>query len=349
MKNLLFTIIIAFFLLFNAKSQVVLDFNTHAPISGDKINFIEIPYFEPGTGGKDMVWDFSKITTLAKTVVSEQKRPDKDMVLKFDPKPNIQLTEDEKNLFFNLNNTVYEQVGAKTDKYELVYNQPLRRMKYPFMYQDYFNGDFSGLARYENDYNIDIKGHYTVEADAYGILILPGNIIKNVIRIKQYTHSTQVSMCSITDVDTYKYTWFCYDERYPLISVISTEQRHSYGENKLIQEAFVNDKVFSCNSDNMLTTLDDKNNAQFNYNVYPNPFKNEINISYQLNSHFNVTVGVYDVFGKRIKDIVLNENQEQGIYRYTFNAGEAGLNPGMYFIKFQFDDKVLIEKIMHSR
>jgi len=348
MKKIVFTLILSFFILFNVKSQTVIDFNTHAPIAGDVINFVQIPFFEPGDGGRDKVWDFSKFTPLTKTVISKQQIPDKNGIDKMSLTPNISLFEDEKYHYFNLTEKSYEQVGTITKDYDLVYERPVKRMSYPFIYEDYFDGEFNGYAKYGSNYNIDIYGRYSVEADAYGLLILPGNRIKNVLRVKQYTHSTQISKCSVVEVDAYKYVWYSSDERYPLVSVVITEQRYSNGETKLIQECYINERVYSCAGDNNLAGVQENDNALFNYNVFPNPFKNDINISYQLNKDFVVTVGIYDILGKRIKDVVLNEKQNQGIYTYTIGASEIGLNPGMYFIKFEFGDKVMIEKIIRS-
>ena len=348
MKKILFTIVLSFFILFNVKSQTVIDFNTHAPKAGDVINFLEIPFFEPGPGGHDMVWDFSKIEPLARTVISKQENPEKSAIDKMIIAPNIVLNEEEKNNYFNLTENSYEQVGVITKDYNLVYEKPIKRMAYPFIYEDYFDGEFNGHANYNINYFIDIYGKYTVEADAYGLLLLPGNRIKNVLRVKQYVHSTQISKCSVVEIDTYKYVWYSYDERYPLVSVVVTEQRFSNGETKLIQESFINDRVYTCADDNILANVKENDNSLFNYSVFPNPFKNDINISYQLNKDFVVTVGIYDVIGKRIKDVVLNEKQNQGLYTYTIGASDIGLLPGMYFVKFEIGNKVFTEKIIRS-
>lgn len=347
MKNISFLFISIFIVQLNVFSQTVINFNTHAPQAGDVINFLEIPFVEPGPGGKDIIWDFSKVTPLEKVVVSEQQNPTKDAIEKFSIKPNKVLFEDEKYHYINLNESSYESVGVIADQYELVYDKPIKRFSYPFMYEDYFDGEFSGNAKFNTNYQIDITGKYSVEADAYGLLLLPGNCIKNVIRIKQYTKSTQVSMCSVVEIDTYKYVWYSFDERYPLVSIVLTEQKFSNGDFKTKQECYINEKAYTCKDENVLANTEE-NNSQFNYSIFPNPFKNDINISYQLNKEFNVTVGIYDIVGKRVKDVVLNENQNQGIYTYTIGASDIGLTPGMYFIKLEFGNKVVIEKIIRS-
>jgi len=335
---------------FCVKAQLVLEYSTHAPIIGDNASFFETTFIEPGNGGKDMVWDYSEFEILEKRVLSDQQTPTKNAIDKMKFPSNITLFEDDKYHFFNLTPHAYNLVGVITEKYELVYDRPVTRMTYPFTYNDYISGEIKAQAVYNTNYHIDIDGTYAVEADAYGLLILPGNRIVNTLRIKQHSSTTQVSMCDIVEVDVYKYTWMTADERYPLISTIIQEQRFSRGETKHIQETYINDKIYSCKDEsNLIAGLEDENNNMFNYNVFPNPFRNDINISYSLNKEFNVTVGIYDILGKRIKDIVLNEKQNQGTYSYTIGASDIGLMPGMYFVKFEIGNKVITEKIIRTQ
>ena len=65
---------------------------------------------------------------------------------------------------------------------------------------------------------------------------------------------------------------------------------------------------------------------------FPNPFNPSTVITYSLPISSNVTLRIYDVLGKLITTLV-NENQELGTYRITFNA--EGLSNGMYFYELQ--------------
>jgi hypothetical protein len=77
---------------------------------------------------------------------------------------------------------------------------------------------------------------------------------------------------------------------------------------------------------------------QFSIGVYPNPFTNEVNFSFQLEEPSRVTLDIYDVTGKLIKRITeaglgagnhrlvwdpspVDQSTPHGIYFYRFNSG----------------------------
>lgn len=61
---------------------------------------------------------------------------------------------------------------------------------------------------------------------------------------------------------------------------------------------------------------------------YPNPFNPTTKISYELQSNSNVSLIIYDISGRVIKELV-NQNQLHGEYSYTFDG--TGLSSGVYF------------------
>jgi hypothetical protein len=63
---------------------------------------------------------------------------------------------------------------------------------------------------------------------------------------------------------------------------------------------------------------------------YPNPFNPNTVISYQLPSAGFISLKIYDITGREVKQLV-NEIQQAGYYTVNFNA--AGLSSGMYFYK----------------
>jgi hypothetical protein len=52
---------------------------------------------------------------------------------------------------------------------------------------------------------------------------------------------------------------------------------------------------------------------------YPNPFNPNTIIKYSLLKQSHVTLSVFDVLGRRVK-LLVNEIQQAGNYRITFNA-----------------------------
>ncbi|MCK4252526.1 T9SS type A sorting domain-containing protein [candidate division WOR-3 bacterium] len=64
--------------------------------------------------------------------------------------------------------------------------------------------------------------------------------------------------------------------------------------------------------------------------VYPNPIYKECNIEYNMSQKTNVNISVFDVVGRLIEEVI-NENQNAGVYRKTFDMTD--LPQGVYFIR----------------
>jgi hypothetical protein len=79
--------------------------------------------------------------------------------------------------------------------------------------------------------------------------------------------------------------------------------------------------------------------------VYPNPFMEQTTISYALQKKSMVEVVIYNSLGQQLQTIV-NENQPQGNYTYTFDAIKNGYTAGVYFVKITIDNKIILKRIM---
>jgi len=75
----------------------------------------------------------------------------------------------------------------------------------------------------------------------------------------------------------------------------------------------------------------------------PNPFKGHTMIAYQLAGKAHVTLCVYDVYGKLVKELV-NASQTSGAYQVQFEA--AGLAPGTYQCRLVTDGKADVVKLL---
>lgn len=72
--------------------------------------------------------------------------------------------------------------------------------------------------------------------------------------------------------------------------------------------------------------------------VYPNPFGNEINISYNLTERSLVIIDVFSITGKKI-ETVFNGYQNAGDYSYRINS-ESSLYPnGLYLLNIRMDGR----------
>lgn len=66
---------------------------------------------------------------------------------------------------------------------------------------------------------------------------------------------------------------------------------------------------------------------------YPNPFNPETKISFNLRNSGEISLEIYDISGKEIARLIDNKFYTQGSYSITFNAGQYGINSGVYFYK----------------
>lgn len=89
-------------------------------------------------------------------------------------------------------------------------------------------------------------------------------------------------------------------------------------------------------------------NALFNLEMYPNPFSEYMNINYNLSKSGNVNLEIYDILGNVVA-ILVKEKQNEGSYKYVFNAFAVSLAEGTYIVKLQVDNTVFIKKILQIK
>jgi hypothetical protein len=65
---------------------------------------------------------------------------------------------------------------------------------------------------------------------------------------------------------------------------------------------------------------------------YPNPFNPETSISFALANDSNVKLSVYDITGRKVKEL-LNGKKSKGAYTVNFNA--SGIASGVYFYRME--------------
>jgi len=81
---------------------------------------------------------------------------------------------------------------------------------------------------------------------------------------------------------------------------------------------------------------------------YPNPFKNNTTIRYDLPESSQVVLKVYDMTGRKVKTLV-NEKQTRGEHRIRFTPSSQDLTGGIYFYRiiaedFRGEGKMVFEK-----
>lgn len=94
--------------------------------------------------------------------------------------------------------------------------------------------------------------------------------------------------------------------------------------------------------DNRLSATPVRNRdlAQSDLTIYPNPYKNSTTIRYELKTSSEVSIKVFNPLGQLLGEVE-NGNKVAGIYEKTFSVSDFGGRSGMYFVKYMVDGKLI--------
>lgn len=81
-----------------------------------------------------------------------------------------------------------------------------------------------------------------------------------------------------------------------------------------------------------------------NISIYPNPFSDQLQISYELYDNTNTTINIIDLNGQIIHSFS-QESMNAGTYDYTWNV-DNNLQNGVYFAQIITDEQISTQKII---
>lgn len=96
--------------------------------------------------------------------------------------------------------------------------------------------------------------------------------------------------------------------------------------------------------------IDEYLSIEMAFSVFPNPFSNRLNVSFELPKSDFVNISVYDLGGKRVAELV-NEVLAQGNNSFYWEGkSENGqpLNTGVYFIRVIYHGKLMMRKVVFA-
>jgi hypothetical protein len=92
-------------------------------------------------------------------------------------------------------------------------------------------------------------------------------------------------------------------------------------------------------------TSDQNITAKLAFRIYPNPFTDLTQITFETPSAGRVQLTVYDITGKKLK-VLLSENLDKGLHHINLNSKGLNLNPGVYFCSLEAEDHVVVQKVL---
>lgn len=342
MKRLLF--FLSFVTISSLSAQTVLTFDNNGLRRGDTITTQEIEYVQPGSAGENQVWDFSNVkftgkvnTTVIPADAIERTGGTTDY--------NLVMKEDDRSYYISLDENAYVEKGFTTSNTSIIYSDPIIRLKFPFAFGQTFTDKYLGDAIYCSNTIIPVTGDYTVTADATGTLILPGMIIRNVLRLKVEKNAFQVNPCSITESSVVRYMWYAPGARYPVMGTNYAEYKSTSKEPQVIKAAFINPQDAGL----QLVTGDNvypNRVADYSVVTYPNPFQEKLEYVYLLRKPVKVTVELLDLSGKELSVIEGKAMQAEGLHFGEVDSFRENLSMGVYYLRFTFGSETYVSKVV---
>ena len=77
--------------------------------------------------------------------------------------------------------------------------------------------------------------------------------------------------------------------------------------------------------------------------AYPNPFNPIVNIDIEVADQSILNVNVYNIKGQLVDNLIFNQLFERGYYNLTWDASK--FSSGIYFVKFNIDNKNFIKQV----
>ncbi len=94
-----------------------------------------------------------------------------------------------------------------------------------------------------------------------------------------------------------------------------------------------------------LTNINDMT-SNLELQLYPNPFQNEVNLSYNLADNSFVALEIYDAFGRHLT--LMEENQPKGQREYVLNLNDFTQTPGIYILCLRTSGNILRQTLIRQ-
>lgn len=323
------------------KAQTILTFKSHGLLPDEQNPMILTKYLDPGVEGQNVTWDFS-VLEATNNFLGSVKSPSIAKGTERFATSNTMLEEFGSYFFFNSNSSVLEQYGYQSSNgtFVIEYSKPFVKMRYPFSYNSFYNGNFNGVYLSDNKEIGKLSGTYQVSGDGIGTLILPeGKSFKNALRVKEIKTYDQNLNGSNVKIEEITHRWYVNEHRFPILVFIKSTYTFENGQTNFSAKAAYNSNVIML-SDNLISSA-----SNYKLEVFPNPYYDKVNINLHVEDRARVNISVYDLIGKRVS-ILADHYQEAGDQTYNFSAKGIGLAKGTYIIKVKVNNYETTRKIL---
>lgn len=90
-----------------------------------------------------------------------------------------------------------------------------------------------------------------------------------------------------------------------------------------------------------------QNNLIENLKIYPNPFKDELNIEYYLSISSNVKIELYNILGEQLK-LIQDDDQNSGQHNLKLDSKKNNMTKGIYILKISSENFEINKKVIFN-
>lgn len=344
---------------------------------GDVIVKQQVEYKDPGRQGENVLWDFSRLSTVNDEYELSYYTYNDTLVIG---------AEHRTRYHYTLQNDSLLLLGFRNPTTVVDNSQPELLIRFPLAYGQESANCFYGHGKYGNRLELDMMGTVTTKADAYGMMIMPGgDTLRHVVRTRtlklmaedvqpvsqRYAQKhagppylTQDSIGYRLETDsvlfiTETFRWYAHGYRYPVFETVrSWEQHRNFPDYEFLATAFFfppNEHTYLDDDEENVAILNAQHSTLngetadpwegLTYNIYPNPVKNaplEVEL-YLPKAAGNIKVQLRSTLG----NVMVEQNR--GAYpagTCPFTIDTYMLATGNYILDIWLDEKLISEIIM---
>ena len=134
----------------------------------DNLLKLQVEYQDPGSSGKERVWDFSSLSPIDYAYKLTYSLPDTTDTAR------ICGREHQTRYYYLQHRDSLWALGYENNLGYVTFTQPELLRRYPMAYGDTLRSQFEGSGQYGRRFSLQTKGHSWSTIDAAGKLILPG-------------------------------------------------------------------------------------------------------------------------------------------------------------------------------
>ena len=282
--------------LFNVSATHTITIDRNMYRAKDIIVKQQIEYIDPGLSGANILWDFSKTSTINDKYTLSYHANDTS-------KSNrISSFEHGTHYIYTIEKDTLWLLEYNNRNVFMNYQKPEMIMRFPLNYGDTLSSSFSGKGKYCQTIDLFAEGIISIFADAFGKIITSENdTIHNILRVNRKKEYLNVGTDS-NRIVLQSHQWYRRGERYPVYETIKST---TYSGDSLtidFSASFFFSEICRENlpfdPENQVIEQETSVPEILNCEIHPNPVRTQLKIKYELSQKASVSYVISDMKGK---------------------------------------------------